>query len=230
MTFKRAIVTAVAPLRIILDGDTVAVPFTPESLIDPATLAVDDVVRTELSGNRLVVLGRVGGLVIPTADDFIPAGIIWEFSGTALPTGWSWADGGLSNRTNDARLFTAIGTTYGAGDGSTTFNRPNRKGRVGVGVDAGQTEFDTLGETGGAKTHAHPLSGAGVAQVYPETNGVGMNWASDSGDDWTTSHIITGGSRTGTAAARSGGSALSGDTDAASTLQPYIALNYIIKG
>jgi len=68
MTFKRAIVTAVAPLRIILDGDTVAVPFTPESLIDPATLAVDDVVRAELSGNRLVVLGRVGGLVLSDAS------------------------------------------------------------------------------------------------------------------------------------------------------------------
>ena len=62
MTLKRAIVTAVAPLRILIDGDTVAVPFTPESLIDPATLAVDDVVRAELSGNRLVVLGRAGGL------------------------------------------------------------------------------------------------------------------------------------------------------------------------
>jgi len=61
MTFKRAIVTAVGPLRIMIDGDTEPIPFTPESLIDPATLAVDDVVRAELSGNRLVVLGRVGG-------------------------------------------------------------------------------------------------------------------------------------------------------------------------
>jgi microcystin-dependent protein len=50
-------------------------------------------------------------------------------------------------------LFAAIGTTYGAGDGSTTFNLPNLKGRVAVGRDAAQTEFDALGETGGAKTH-----------------------------------------------------------------------------
>ena len=71
MTFKRAIVTAVAPLRIILDGDTVAVPFTPESLIDPATLAVDDVVRAELSGNRLVVLGRSGGLGLVSGRNLI---------------------------------------------------------------------------------------------------------------------------------------------------------------
>jgi len=61
MVFKWATVTAVSPLRIKLDGDTSAIPATPDSLIDPATLAVDDRVRTELSGNRLVVLGRVGG-------------------------------------------------------------------------------------------------------------------------------------------------------------------------
>jgi len=67
MTFKRAIVTAVGPLRILIDGDTVPIPFTPKSLIDPATLAVDDVVHADQSGHRLVVLGRVGGLVLPTA-------------------------------------------------------------------------------------------------------------------------------------------------------------------
>ena len=61
MAFKRAIVTAVGPLRILIDGDTVAIPFTPKSLIDPATLTVGDVVSAELSGNRLVVLGRSGG-------------------------------------------------------------------------------------------------------------------------------------------------------------------------
>ena len=68
MAFKRAIVTAVGPLRILIDGDTVAVPFTPKSLIDPATLAVDDVVHADQSGHRLVVLGRVGGLVLSDAS------------------------------------------------------------------------------------------------------------------------------------------------------------------
>jgi len=62
MTFKRAIVTAVGPLRIKIDGDTVPIPFTPKSGIDPATLAVGDVVHADQSGHRLVVLVRVGGL------------------------------------------------------------------------------------------------------------------------------------------------------------------------
>jgi len=61
MTLKRAIVTSVGPLRIKIDGDTVPIPFTPKSGIDPATLAVGDVVHADQSGHRLVVLVRIGG-------------------------------------------------------------------------------------------------------------------------------------------------------------------------
>jgi microcystin-dependent protein len=50
-------------------------------------------------------------------------------------------------------LFALLGTSYGAGDGTTTFNIPDYRGRTLVGHDASQTEFDVLGETGGAKTH-----------------------------------------------------------------------------
>ena len=66
-----ATVTGVSPLRIKLDGDTTAIPTTPDSLINPATLAVDDRVRTELSGNRLVVLGRAGGVTTATDAEAI---------------------------------------------------------------------------------------------------------------------------------------------------------------
>jgi len=60
--FNWGTVTGVNPLRITLDGDTEPIPFTPDSLIDPLTLVLADRVRTELSGHRLIVLGRVGGL------------------------------------------------------------------------------------------------------------------------------------------------------------------------
>lgn len=88
-------------------------------------------------------------------DAFIPAGIITQFGGSVAPSGWLICDGSAISRTNAAytRLFSAIGTTYGVGDGSTTFNIPNLKGRVPVGFDATQVEFDALAETGGAKTH-----------------------------------------------------------------------------
>ena len=76
-----------------------------------------------------------------------------EIAFTTVPTGWLECNGQAVSRTTYADLFNLLGTTFGAGDGSTTFNIPNRSGKVGVPRDATQTEFDTLGETGGAKTH-----------------------------------------------------------------------------
>lgn len=69
------------------------------------------------------------------------------------PTGYLLCDGAAVSRTTYAALFAVISTTFGAGDGTTTFNLPNMKGRVVCGYDSAQTEFDAIGETGGAKTH-----------------------------------------------------------------------------
>ncbi len=69
------------------------------------------------------------------------------------PAGFLLCDGAAVSRATYAALYTALGDTYGAGNGTTTFNVPNLKGRVPVGLDSGQTEFDALAETGGAKTH-----------------------------------------------------------------------------
>jgi microcystin-dependent protein len=93
-----------------------------------------------------------------TKNDFelftSPIGSVTTFAGTASPSNkWAICDGTAVSRTTYATLFSVIGTTYGVGNGSTTFNLPNLKGRTIVGVDASQTEFDALGETGGAKTH-----------------------------------------------------------------------------
>lgn len=85
----------------------------------------------------------------------LPAGALAAYTSEgAAPTGWLVADGSAVSRTAYADLFQAIGTAYGEGDGETTFNLPDLRGRVPVGMDADQAEFDTRGETGGAKTHA----------------------------------------------------------------------------
>ena len=86
-----------------------------------------------------------------------PVGEVSSFAGSSAPTGWLLCDGSAVSRTTYAALFAIIGTTYGVGNGSTTFNLPNLKGRVIVGRDSAQTEFDVLGETQGAKdvTHEH---------------------------------------------------------------------------
>ncbi len=54
-----------------------------------------------------------------------PIGSIQQYSGTSLPPGWLWCNGSAYNRTFFPFLFKVIGTTYGTGDGSTTFNVPN---------------------------------------------------------------------------------------------------------
>jgi microcystin-dependent protein len=97
-------------------------------------------------------------------DTLIPPGMLMPTAATLLvvPPGWLLCDGSAVSRRTYAALYDAVGIAYGVGDGATTFNLPNLKGRVIVGQDAGQTEFDVLGETGGSKTstapHTHDLA------------------------------------------------------------------------
>lgn len=92
---------------------------------------------------------RQGGNVIAgvAKGDKFPAGIIAPFAGTAIPDGWLLCDGSAISRTDYADLFNAIGTTYGAGNGSSTFNLPNLIGRVPLGMQGvyiGQTSNGVL--------------------------------------------------------------------------------------
>ena len=117
MVFKWATVTGISPLRIKLDGDTTAIPTTPDSLIDPATLAVDDRVRTELSGNRLVVLGRVGGNSKRTA--FTPSWLNWTTPGNSTVMAYETISSGICF----VELSITVGSTANAW-GDLGFFRP----------------------------------------------------------------------------------------------------------
>lgn len=75
---------------------------------------------------------------------------------TTMPVGWLLCNGAAVSKASYPALFAAIGYTYGADPGGGNFLLPNLKGKVIVGVDAAQTEFDTLGETGGSKTSTAP--------------------------------------------------------------------------
>jgi len=90
--------------------------------------------------------GGMGGwlLLDPTPPQFIPAGLIASFAHDAPPQGWLECDGAQISRTIYANLFAAIGTKWGAGDGSTSFHLPDLRGQFlrgwdhGRGLDAGR--------------------------------------------------------------------------------------------
>lgn len=86
-------------------------------------------------------------------DNSMPPGAITAYVAAAAPTGWLLCQGQEVSRATYATLYAVIGNTYGAGNGTTTFNLPNLKGRVPIGLDSSDTSFDALAETGGAKTH-----------------------------------------------------------------------------
>lgn len=151
---------------------------------------------------------------INVGGEKLPIGSIKLYAGNTIPDGYLFCDGQAVSRTTYADLFTVIGTTYGSGDGSTTFNLPNLKGRVAVGLDGGDTDFDTLGLTGGSKylqAHSHT-----VTNKYGNVN-TGSTWAALS------SYGNAQAPATTTINTQSAGEGDSGN------LQPYITLNYIIK-
>lgn len=179
----------------------------------------------------------------------IPPGTIVDYAGTTAPEGWLLTYGQAISRTTYASLFTAIGTTYGVGDGATTFNLPDIRGRVVAGqddmggssanrlVDAGSTSLngDTLGDTGGAEsftllkgqvpsldvadTRTYQFSHRDTTDSGPRGDG-----ADAVADDTNVTVTIN-------MAAPASGTLVVGDTtpDVIVTVQPTIILNKIIK-
>jgi microcystin-dependent protein len=179
-----------------------------------------------INGNS--ILGN--GDISLAGGETLKVGTILPFSGSTLPTGYLFCDGSAISRTTYAGLFDVIGTTFGAGDGSTTFNLPNLKGKVPVGLDSNDTDFDTLGETGGEKKHTLTQS------ELPNYNLKGLKWANsgaaitlDSGSH-TPGYSLNYGyngvneGQIDNIIINSGGS-----NTPHSNLQPYIVVNYIIK-
>jgi len=175
----------------------------------------------------------------------VNTGIIVPWSDTSVPSGFLECAGAAVSRTTYADLFAVIGTTYGSGDGSTTFNLPDLTDRIVV----SQSPNKTLASTGGANTvtgdgniagtvgnttiatptlasHSHPTT------ITPTTGGGRF----DSADP--DQPIVSAGSlgppaqrigNTGGGGAHTHPGSLSFTGDATSVLQPYLTVMYIIK-
>lgn len=100
--------------------------------------------------------------------DTLPIGTQVPFTSLDIPDNWLLCDGSAISRVNYSELFNVIGISYGDGDGTTTFNLPNKKGRTSVGYDASQAEFNEIGKTGGSKTHT--LTKSELPRVDISTN------------------------------------------------------------
>jgi hypothetical protein len=100
---------------------------------------------------------NIGGIDFgpDAASEAIPAGTIMAYAGASVPGGWIKAEGQAVSREQYKRLFSALGTTWGAGNGSTTFNVPDLRSRfvVGAGAPGGGLSTRTFGSYGGTESH-----------------------------------------------------------------------------
>jgi microcystin-dependent protein len=197
---------------------------------------------------------QTSGVAVEPKTDNLPAGSVIMWAASAAPTNWLLCDGSVVSRATYPSLFASIGTTYNtSGETIEQFRLPNLKGRVVVGLDSSQTEFDTLGETGGAKTHTltssempshtHTYSGTtttdgshthtfganqnGVAAHATGGGGYAVGFTNaGSGEMMFYRQMDAAGSHSHT---YSGTTVSAGSGGAHNNLQPYITLNYIIK-
>lgn len=211
--------------------------------------------NTNISAKRLEGAGVYQRHPLGASALLVPPGSVSAYAGISVPGGWLHCDGSAIDRTIYADLFAAIGTTFGAGDGETTFNIPNLRGRNIIGLNSSDADFDALGETGGEKRHtltiaempahthtitdpghAHNITDPGHAHSY--VNQVGdqsvntlttQNDAADQADYGQTTSTNTTGITINTALTGITGTNSTGGSQSHNVLDPYMALRYIIK-
>ena len=200
-----------------------------------------------ISGN-----GTSGQAVVSDGDgsfsytsNVVPSGALMPYAGLSAPTGFLLCDGSAVSRSTYATLFAALddGNIYGAGDGSSTFNLPDLRGRVIAGQDdmggssgnrltnqTGGLNGDTLGATGGSETHtlttaqlaSHTHSFSDTDSITAMTflsDGLGVNRGGSGQSSSSNSISVSISGTTGSA----------GSGSAHNNVQPTIILNYIIK-
>ena len=179
-----------------------------------------------------------------TGIEGIPTATIVPWSDSSVPSGFLECNGAAVSRSTYSALFAIIGTTYGSGDGSTTFNVPDLQDNVPV----GKSNNKALASTGGANTvsvtpsgnvagstanaslstsqlasHSHNAFRGGSSPSAPFGNFFPNNYFSN------TSGSSVGNTGSGSGHSHNMSANFSGDTANPSVLQPYLTIIYIIK-
>ena len=199
-------------------------------------LATDSVITAKIQDGA-VTAAKLDSAAVSV---LMPTATVLPYAGSALPgnpNDYLFCNGAAVSRSTYSNLFTAIGTDYGVGDGSTTFNLPDLRGRVIAGQDdmggtsanrltnqSGGLNGDTLGATGGSETHTltasqlpqHTHTFSGTVSRDGDTAGTPTELMMDNDGGGTASNVTTA----------NGGNA--GDQPH-NNVQPTIILNYIIK-
>ena len=159
----------------------------------------------------------------------VPVGVVQMWAGKAAPAGWLLCQGQAVSRTTYAALYAVCGTAYGTGDGSSTFNLPDLRARMPIGL-SGSGAFNALGNAGGEENHTlttdempshkHPVTAGTnmpILGVWNTNVVAGPSWrsiSSTTGNDGTLGVVTT--SNTG------GGGAHN-------NMPPYMVVNFIIR-
>lgn len=185
----------------ILDGVTAS---TAEiNILDGATITTTEL--NYLDGVTSAIQTQFNAL------DVFPKGMISPFGGSSAPSGWLMCNGGAVSRTTYSALFAVIGTTYGSGDGSSTFNVPDLLGRSPIGSGSGtDLTARTLGAKIGAETlpahthtidHGHTGSGSTSVSGGNHAHSVTTKWSGAGSHDHagtgSTGYISSGSDQSG---------------------------------
>lgn len=174
---------------------------------------------------RIEIISSGGSIT----GDTLPIGSITAYGKETAPANWLICDGSAVSRTSYADLFAVIGTKYGEGDGSTTFNLPNLKGRVPVGLDSSDIDFNTIGKTGGEKKHK--LTIEELAKHAHDIHGNTNTYSVSGVNYYQTSSIFTGyaSGEQKNLFYNGFGAEKTGRDQPHNNLQPYEVNNFIIK-
>ena len=172
-----------------------------------------------------------------TGIEGIPTATIVPWTTASVPTGFLECDGAAVSRSTYSALFAIVGTTYGTGDGSSTFNVPNLADNVAVGKSpnkavastGGANTVSSTGNVGGSPANATLSTSQIASHSHPAGGNQFGSWSSQSfpGSGRLFNPMNTGSAGSGGGHSHNMSANFSGD--ATSVIQPYLAVTYIIK-